>query len=87
MKVCYYPDVDLPESARPAVTLGNFDGVHLGHRRAMELLKTRAKALGAPAVALTFEPHPVSVVRPEQAPERILTPELKQEALAELELD
>jgi riboflavin kinase/FMN adenylyltransferase len=38
-------------------------------------------------VALTFEPHPVSVVRPEQAPERILTPELKQEALAELELD
>ncbi len=87
MKVCHYPNVDLPESARPAVTLGNFDGVHLGHRRAMELLKTRAKALAAPAVAVTFEPHPVSVVRPDQAPKRILTPELKQEVLAKLDLD
>jgi len=87
MKVCYYPDVDLPDNARPAVTLGNFDGVHLGHRKAMELLKERAQALGSPSVAVTFEPHPVSVVRPEQAPKRILTPELKQEALAELGLD
>ena len=87
MKVCHYPDVDLPEHARPAVTLGNFDGVHLGHRRAMELLKERAQALDAPAVAVTFEPHPVSVVRPDQAPKRILTPELKQEVLAGLGLD
>ena len=87
MKLCYYPDVDLPDNARPVVTLGNFDGVHLGHRKAMELLKERAKALASPAVAVTFEPHPVSVVRPEQAPKRILTPELKQEVLAELGLD
>ena len=87
MKVCYYPDVDLPESARPAVTLGNFDGVHLGHRTAMELLRERAAALASPSVAVTFEPHPVSVVRPEQAPKRILTPELKQEVLAELGVD
>jgi riboflavin kinase/FMN adenylyltransferase len=87
MKVCYYPDVDLPDNARPAVTLGNFDGVHLGHRKAMELLKERAQALASPAVVVTFEPHPVSVVRPEQAPKRILTPELKQEALAELGID
>ena len=87
MKLCYYPDVDLPENARPAVTLGNFDGVHLGHRKTIELLQERAKALASPAVAVTFEPHPVSVVRPEQAPKRILTPELKQEVLAELGLD
>jgi riboflavin kinase/FMN adenylyltransferase len=87
MKVCHYPKVDLPENARPVVTLGNFDGVHLGHRRAMALLKERARALDAPAIAVTFEPHPVSVVRPEQAPKRILTPELKQEVLAELGLD
>ena len=37
MKVCYYPDVDLPDNARPAVTLGNFDGVHLGHQKTMQL--------------------------------------------------
>lgn len=87
MRVCHYPDVDLPDHARPAVTLGNFDGVHLGHRKAMALLKERARALDAPAVAVTFEPHPVSVLRPEQAPKRIFTPELKQELLAGLGLD
>ena len=84
MRVSYYPDVDLPDGARPCVTLGNFDGVHRGHQRAIELLKTRAKEASAPCVALTFEPHPVSVLRPEHAPRRILTPELKQEVLASL---
>lgn len=87
MKVCYYPDVDLPAGVRPAVTLGNFDGVHLGHQRAMSLLKARARELGSPAVAVTFEPHPVSIVRPDQAPKRILTPALKEEVLGELGLD
>ncbi|MGH9321121.1 MAG: bifunctional riboflavin kinase/FAD synthetase [Vicinamibacteria bacterium] len=87
MRVSHYPDVDLRDGPRPAVTLGNFDGVHLGHQRAFELLVSRARALGAPAVALTFEPHPVSVLRPERAPKRILTPELKQEAVASQSID
>ena len=87
MKVCYFPDIDLPARARPAVTLGNFDGVHLGHQQAVELLRERAAALGSPAVAVTFEPHPVSVLRPEHAPKRILTAALKQEVLAGLGLD
>lgn len=87
MRVSYYPDVVLPPGSRPAVTLGNFDGVHLGHQRAVALLEDRARALGAPAVAVTFEPHPVSVLRPENAPKRIMTPKLKQEVLASLGLD
>lgn len=87
MRVSYYPDVDLPEGARPAVTLGNFDGVHLGHQRAFALLKERAGELQAPSVAVTFEPHPVSVLRPERAPKRILTPKLKQEVIAAHSID
>lgn len=87
MQVSYYPEVDLPRDSRPAVTLGNFDGVHLGHQKAMELVGSRARALGAPSVAVTFEPHPVSVLRPEKAPKRIQTPKLKQEVLASLGLD
>jgi riboflavin kinase/FMN adenylyltransferase len=87
MRVSYYPEVDLPRGSRPAVTLGNFDGVHLGHQRAVALLESRARALGAPSVAVTFEPHPVSVLRPDNAPKRILTPKLKQELLASLGLD
>ncbi len=87
MKVSYYPDVDLRPGARPAVTLGNFDGVHLGHQRAFALLKERARTLGAPSVAVTFEPHPVSVLRPAHAPKRILTPKLKEELIAALAID
>jgi len=87
MKVYDYPNVDLPEGSRPVVTLGNFDGVHRGHQRAMALLTERARDLHVPAVAVTFEPHPVSVLRPEQAPERILTPALKVELLAEQRID
>ena len=87
MRVSYYPDVDLRGSARPAVTLGNFDGVHLGHQRAFALLEERARKLQAPSVAVTFEPHPVSVLRPEHAPKRILTPKLKQELIAAHSID
>lgn len=87
MKVCHYPEIDLPEGVQPPVTLGNFDGVHLGHQRAMALLRDRASVLGAPSVVLTFEPHPVSVLRPEEAPKRILGPAQKEEVIASLGLD
>jgi riboflavin kinase/FMN adenylyltransferase len=87
MKVSTYPDVSLPSGARPAVTLGNFDGVHRGHQSIMADLMARARALGSISVAITFEPHPISVLRPEAAPRRIQTPEQKQEALAEVGID
>jgi riboflavin kinase / FMN adenylyltransferase len=56
-----------------AVAIGNFDGVHLGHRRLFELARLQAMPRGAPAVALTFDPHPVRVLRPAFAPP-LLTP-------------
>jgi riboflavin kinase / FMN adenylyltransferase len=87
MRVSYYPDVDLRGSPRPPVTLGNFDGVHLGHQKAFALLRDRARELRAEAVALTFEPHPVSVLKPERAPKRILTPKQKQEVIADHSID
>ncbi|HSF19978.1 MAG TPA: bifunctional riboflavin kinase/FAD synthetase [Vicinamibacteria bacterium] len=87
MRVSRYPDVGLPEDARPAVTLGNFDGVHRGHRRAIDLLVERARALGTQAIAVTFEPHPISVLRPAEAPKRILTPKVKEEILGAAGLD
>jgi riboflavin kinase/FMN adenylyltransferase len=87
MEVAWFPSLDLPRGARPAVTLGNFDGVHLGHQQAMRLLQSRARALSSPSVAVTFEPHPISVVRPDDSPKRILTLEQKQEVLASLGID
>ena len=61
-----------PEALRPCVvTLGNFDGVHLGHKAVLAALVEAGQRLGLPAVAVTFEPHPVAVLYPERAPDLI----------------
>ncbi len=50
------------------VTLGNFDGVHRGHRAVLAELLAQARDRGVPAVALTFDPHPLAVLHPDKAP-------------------
>lgn len=54
-----------------AVTIGNFDGVHLGHRATLERLRGHARALGLPATVLTFEPTPREFLSPVRAPARL----------------
>jgi riboflavin kinase / FMN adenylyltransferase len=54
--------------AATVLTLGNFDGVHLGHQAILRRAVERARAIGGRAVALTFEPHPLAVLVPERAP-------------------
>ncbi len=54
-----------------AVTIGNFDGVHHGHRALLARLTAKAGELGLPATVLTFEPHPREFFAPEQAPARL----------------
>jgi len=59
---------------RPTVlTLGVFDGLHLGHQRIMQTVAERAKAAGAHATAITFDPHPRAVLHPESAPPLLQT--------------
>jgi riboflavin kinase/FMN adenylyltransferase len=65
-----------PKSIRGVVmTLGNFDGVHLGHQELLGRVVSRARASGQAAVALTFDPHPSRVLRPTQPTLRVLEPE------------
>jgi riboflavin kinase/FMN adenylyltransferase len=68
-------------------TIGNFDGLHLGHRRILARVLEEARRLGAPSFLLTFKPHPVKVLRPEIAPHLIFTPAQKQAALETTGLD
>src|SRR5436190_2837801 len=56
-----------------AVTLGNFDGVHLGHQALLRSTVEAGKRLACPSVVLTFEPHPLKVLTPERSPKLILT--------------
>ena len=61
--------VDVPPAARGGVlAIGNFDGVHRGHAAILDELTRLAREVGGPAVAVTFDPHPVAVLRPEHAP-------------------
>ncbi|RDV82520.1 bifunctional riboflavin kinase/FAD synthetase [Ammonifex thiophilus] len=69
------------------VGLGNFDGVHLGHRRLIERLVAWAAATGGTAAVLTFEPHPAMVLNPQKAPPLLLSSELKRRFLAELGIE
>jgi len=59
---------DVPTVCRGGVvSIGNFDGVHRGHVMLVECMRSIARQLGGPAVAFTFDPHPVNLLRPEQS--------------------
>ncbi len=62
-----------PEAGPGVVALGAFDGVHLGHQRILDVAIARARASRAHSVVCTFDPHPLEVLRPEQAPAPIST--------------
>lgn len=70
-----------------ALSIGNFDGVHRGHAKLLGRLVARARDLGKPAVVLTFDPHPLAVLRPEFAPTPLSTPEEKYALLRGLGVD
>lgn len=69
------------------VTVGAFDGLHLGHRAVLDSVVSHAREAGRASVAVTFEPHPASVVRPGQAPPRLTLGAERMELLAQAGLD
>lgn len=77
-----------PGAARgAAVAIGNFDGLHLGHRAVVDAARAFARDLGAPLGVVTFEPHPREVLQPGQAPARLTSLRRKAELLAGLGVD
>jgi riboflavin kinase/FMN adenylyltransferase len=69
------------------VTVGTFDGVHLGHRAILQEIERRAEARGLHSLLLTFDRHPLTVVRPEHAPPLLTTPNEKKQILAQFGID
>jgi riboflavin kinase/FMN adenylyltransferase len=66
-------DVTAHPPAASVVTIGNFDGVHLGHRALLSGVVAAARSRGADAVVTTFDPHPMTVIHPDSAPPRLTT--------------
>lgn len=76
-----------PADPGHALTIGVFDGVHVGHRTVIEKVKSLADDLGVGSALVTFDPHPARVLRPELAPELLTGLDQKLELLAETGLD
>ena len=74
--------VPVAAEAPVALTIGNFDGVHLGHQAMLGRLRARARELSVPACAMTFEPHPREFFAPDRAPTRLTSLREKLELLA-----
>jgi riboflavin kinase / FMN adenylyltransferase len=83
MQVIHYPDDQRPARwHQPVLALGNFDGMHRGHLKIIERVRRGAEERGATAVAMTFDPHPSKIVRPDKTPPLLMTHPQKLDALA-----
>lgn len=82
-------DLDQPPwpGDRAVITIGAYDGVHLGHQAVIDQVRERAVALGAVSAVVTFDRHPASVVRPESAPRLLTNTDQKMELLAATGID
>jgi len=76
---------DLPRGC--VATIGNFDGMHVGHQAIVRGIIDRARELGVPSAVITFHPHPLSVVAPDRVPKQILTLSQKEEILRAMGVD
>jgi len=72
---------------RTVVVVGNFDGVHLGHRHVVNRAREVAAGRSLPVVAITFDPHPMAVLRPEHAPTTLTSLEVRAELLGDAGAD
>jgi riboflavin kinase/FMN adenylyltransferase len=81
METVVFPDSPRPRWRQPVLALGNFDGLHRGHMKIIDRVRRRAGERGGTPVAMTFDPHPPRVVRPDKAPPLLMTTEQRLEAL------
>jgi len=87
MQVFHGPSEIPADFGRTVVSIGNFDGVHVGHRLVIDRMRQSAAARGSRSVVVTFDPHPLRFLRPETCP-RLITPlKTRLELLADAGLD
>ncbi len=87
MKVIYGLDHLDPPLPQSVLTVGNFDGVHVGHQEILKQARSFAARTGGPVAALTFDPHPLAVVAPAKAPLRLMSVDERVKRLAEAGAD
>jgi riboflavin kinase/FMN adenylyltransferase len=81
MLIAHFPDDPPVRWHHPVLALGNFDGLHRGHMKIIDRVRRNAGERGGTPAAMTFEPHPPRVLRPDKAPPLLMTTDQKIEAL------
>ena len=81
MHIATFPDDPPPRWPNPVLALGNFDGLHRGHMKIIDRVRQRAGERAGTPAAMTFDPHPPRVLRPDKAPALLMTHDQKIEAL------
>jgi riboflavin kinase / FMN adenylyltransferase len=81
MQIARFPDDGPPRWHAPVLALGNFDGLHRGHMKIIDRVRRRAGERGGTPAAMTFDPHPPRILRPDKAPALLMTREQKLESL------
>src|SRR3954467_4440941 len=81
MLLAHFPDDGPVRWHNPVLALGNFDGLHRGHMKIIDRVRRRAGERGGTPAAMTFDPHPSRVLRPDKAPPLLMTKDQKIEAL------
>jgi len=76
-----------PDRRGGVLCIGNFDGLHIGHQRMLATARQAATAAGVPLTVMTFDPHPIALLRPEAAPAPLMTMPQRIENLAALGVD
>ena len=79
--IAHYPEDPPPRWHNPVLALGNFDGLHRGHAKIIDRVRRRAGERAGTPAAMTFDPHPSRVLRPDKAPRLLMTTEQRLEAL------
>jgi riboflavin kinase / FMN adenylyltransferase len=77
----HFPEDPPPRWHNPVLALGNFDGLHRGHAKIIDRVRRRGGERGGTPAAMTFDPHPPRIVRPDKAPPLLMTTEQRLEAL------
>src|SRR5438093_8678928 len=80
--IAHFPDDPPLRWHQPVLALGNFDGLHRGHMKIIDRVRRRAGERGGTPAAMTFDPHPSRVLRPDKAPPLLMTKDQRLEALA-----
>jgi riboflavin kinase / FMN adenylyltransferase len=87
MRTIMGPDFNTVYSDKSVVTVGNFDGVHRGHKEIFSQLVAVSRELQAKSVVVTFDPHPLKLLAPSKAPKTITSLDQKRKLIAESDID